>query len=106
MVLWPLVRFHPPLPIFWGPPPQVTVLFAGQHIAKSPFEVQVGRAAGDAGRVSAQGPGIEPLGNVANKSTYFEIFTAGAPRGGDSGWGGGVAGRLEGFWGGVSLPPW
>ncbi|XP_074991022.1 filamin-A isoform X1 [Calonectris borealis] len=57
---------------------KVTVLFAGQHIAKSPFEVQVGRAAGDAGRVSAQGPGIEPLGNVANKSTYFEIFTAGA----------------------------
>ncbi|XP_074874578.1 filamin-A-like [Buteo buteo] len=24
------------------------------------------------------GPGIEPLGNVANKNTYFEIFTAGA----------------------------
>lgn len=67
----------------------MTVLFAGQHIAKSPFEVQVGRAAGDAGRVSAQGPGIEPLGNVANKSTYFEIFTAGAPRGGVGGlWGG------------------
>lgn len=63
----------------------MTVLFAGQHIAKSPFEVQVGRAAGDAGRVSAQGPGIEPLGNVANKSTYFEIFTAGAPRGGSRG---------------------
>ncbi|XP_053908181.1 filamin-A isoform X1 [Cuculus canorus] len=57
---------------------KVTVLFAGQHIAKSPFEVQVGRAAGDAGRVSAQGPGLEPVGNVANKSTYFDIFTAGA----------------------------
>ncbi|XP_066031078.1 filamin-A-like isoform X1 [Chamaea fasciata] len=57
---------------------KVTVLFAGQHIAKSPFEVQVGRAAGDAGRVTASGPGLEPLGNVANKSTHFDICTAGA----------------------------
>ncbi|XP_040399705.1 LOW QUALITY PROTEIN: filamin-A-like, partial [Cygnus olor] len=57
---------------------KVTVLFAGQHIAKSPFEVQVGRAAGDASRVTAQGPGIEPTGNVANRSTHFDILTAGA----------------------------
>ncbi|XP_041269986.1 filamin-A-like, partial [Onychostruthus taczanowskii] len=57
---------------------KVTVLFAGQHIAKSPFEVQVGRAAGDAARVTAAGPGLEPLGNAANRSTHFDICTAGA----------------------------
>ncbi|XP_074387144.1 filamin-A-like, partial [Zonotrichia albicollis] len=57
---------------------KVTVLFAGQHIAKSPFEVQVGRAAGDASRVTAAGPGLEPSGNVVNRSTHFDICTAGA----------------------------
>ncbi|XP_061300191.1 LOW QUALITY PROTEIN: filamin-A-like [Pezoporus flaviventris] len=57
---------------------KVSVLFAGQNIAKSPFEVQVGRAAGDASRVTAQGPGLEPTGNVVNRGTHFDIFTAGA----------------------------
>ncbi|XP_030049986.1 filamin-A isoform X2 [Microcaecilia unicolor] len=57
---------------------KVTVLFAGQHIAKSPFEVNVDKSHGDASKVTAQGPGLEPSGNIANKSTYFEIFTAGA----------------------------
>uniref|UniRef100_A0ACB8EMI0 Uncharacterized protein n=1 Tax=Sphaerodactylus townsendi TaxID=933632 RepID=A0ACB8EMI0_9SAUR len=57
---------------------KVTVLFAGQHIAKSPFEVNVDKSLGDATKVSAQGPGLEPMGNIANKSTYFDIFTAGA----------------------------
>lgn len=56
---------------------QVTVLFAGQHIAKSPFEVYVDKSQGDASKVTAQGPGLEPSGNIANKTTYFEIFTAG-----------------------------
>lgn len=56
---------------------QVTVLFAGQHIAKSPFEVNVDKSHGDASKVTAQGPGLEPTGNIANKTTYFEIFTAG-----------------------------
>ncbi|KAG6920324.1 filamin, alpha, partial [Chelydra serpentina] len=60
---------------------QVTVLFAGQHIAKSPFEVTVGKSLGDAGRVTAQGPGLEPTGNIANKLTSFEIFTAGTGAG-------------------------
>ncbi|XP_043936269.1 filamin-A isoform X2 [Protopterus annectens] len=59
-------------------PYKVTVLFAGQHIAKSPFEVEVSKAQGDASKVTAQGPGLTPSGNIANKSTYFEIFTAGA----------------------------
>ncbi|XP_074063042.1 filamin-A isoform X2 [Macrotis lagotis] len=57
---------------------KVTVLFAGQHIAKSPFEVYVDKSQGDSSKVTAQGPGLEPSGNIANKTTYFEIFTAGA----------------------------
>uniref|UniRef100_A0A8C8S3S3 Filamin A n=1 Tax=Pelusios castaneus TaxID=367368 RepID=A0A8C8S3S3_9SAUR len=57
---------------------KVTVLFAGQHIAKSPFEVAVEKSQGNASRVTAQGPGLEPTGNIANKATYFEVFTAGA----------------------------
>lgn len=57
--------------------PQVTVLFAGQQIPKSPFEVNVDKAQGDPTKVTAKGPGLEPLGNVANKPTYFDIYTAG-----------------------------
>ncbi|KAJ7329309.1 hypothetical protein JRQ81_015483 [Phrynocephalus forsythii] len=60
---------------------EVTVLFAGQNIDKSPFEVNVGMALGDASKVSARGPGLEPVGNVANKPTYFDIYTAGAGAG-------------------------
>lgn len=56
------------------------MLFAGQHIAKSPFEVYVDKSQGDASKVTAQGPGLEPSGNIANKTTYFEIFTAGEGR--------------------------
>ncbi|XP_041952722.1 filamin-A isoform X1 [Alosa sapidissima] len=57
---------------------KVTVLFAGQHISKSPFEVDVGMAQGDSSKVTAQGPGLEPSGNIANKTTYFDVYTAGA----------------------------
>ncbi|XP_069025647.1 filamin-B isoform X3 [Embiotoca jacksoni] len=60
---------------------KVTVLFAGQQIPKSPFEVTVDKALGDASKVTAKGPGIEPVGNVANKATYFDIYTAGAGTG-------------------------
>lgn len=56
---------------------QVTVLFAGLHISKSPFEVEVGMAQGDSSKATAQGPGLEPVGNIANKSTYFDVYTAG-----------------------------
>ncbi|XP_060095708.1 filamin-B isoform X2 [Heteronotia binoei] len=59
-------------------PHKVTVLFAGQHISKSPFEVHVDKAQGDASKVTAKGPGLEATGNIANKPTYFEIYTAGA----------------------------
>ncbi|XP_062400673.1 filamin-B [Sardina pilchardus] len=57
---------------------KVTVLFAGQQIPKSPFEVNVDKAQGDPTKVIAKGPGLEPLGNIANKPTYFDIYTAGA----------------------------
>ncbi|XP_078730303.1 filamin-C-like isoform X1 [Lampetra fluviatilis] len=59
-------------------PHKVTVLFAGQHINKSPFEVEVAMPQGDPAKVTARGPGLEPTGNIANKTTYFDIFTAGA----------------------------
>uniref|UniRef100_A0A3Q2DPS8 Filamin-B-like n=1 Tax=Cyprinodon variegatus TaxID=28743 RepID=A0A3Q2DPS8_CYPVA len=60
---------------------KVTVLFAGQQIPKSPFEVNVDKALGDASKVTVKGPGIEPVGNIANKPTYFDIYTAGAGKG-------------------------
>jgi filamin len=53
------------------------VLFAGQHISKSPFEVEVGMAQGDSTKATAQGPGLELTGNIANKATYFDVYTAG-----------------------------
>lgn len=53
------------------------MLFAGQHISKSPFEVDVEKAQGDASKVTAKGPGLEATGNIANKPTYFDIYTAG-----------------------------
>lgn len=34
-------------------------------------------AQGDSSKATAQGPGLEPLGNIANKSTYFDVYTAG-----------------------------
>uniref|UniRef100_A0A8C4EKZ8 Filamin B n=1 Tax=Dicentrarchus labrax TaxID=13489 RepID=A0A8C4EKZ8_DICLA len=57
-------------------PHKVTVLFAGQPIPKSPFEVNVDKALGDASKVTVKGPGVEPVGNIANKPTYFDIYTA------------------------------
>uniref|UniRef100_A0A8K9UIH9 Calponin-homology (CH) domain-containing protein n=1 Tax=Oncorhynchus mykiss TaxID=8022 RepID=A0A8K9UIH9_ONCMY len=57
---------------------KVTVLFAGLHINTSPYEVDVGMAQGDSSKATAQGPGLEPAGNIANKTTYFDVYTAGA----------------------------
>ncbi|XP_062856326.1 filamin-C-like isoform X2 [Trichomycterus rosablanca] len=62
-------------------PHKVKVLFAGQDIDKSPFAVNVGKALGDPSKVQARGPGLEPTGNVTNKPTYFDIYTAGAGAG-------------------------
>ncbi|KAL4624954.1 filamin-C isoform X1 [Arapaima gigas] len=60
---------------------KVKVLFAGQDIDRSPFMVHVSKALGDPNKVSARGPGLEPVGNIANKPTYFDIYTAGAGAG-------------------------
>uniref|UniRef100_A0A8B9K1B8 Filamin C, gamma b (actin binding protein 280) n=1 Tax=Astyanax mexicanus TaxID=7994 RepID=A0A8B9K1B8_ASTMX len=60
---------------------KVKVLFAGQDINHSPFLVNVSKALGDPNKVQARGPGLEPVGNVANKPTYFDIYTAGAGAG-------------------------
>lgn len=56
------------------------MLFAGQHISKSPFEVEIGMAQGDSSKATAQGPGLEPSGNIANKATYFDVYTAGTSK--------------------------
>ncbi|XP_067292165.1 filamin-C isoform X1 [Pseudorasbora parva] len=60
---------------------KVKVLFAGQDIDKSPYMVNVSKALGDSSKVQARGPGLEPVGNVADKPTYFDIYTAGAGAG-------------------------
>ena len=55
-------------------------MFAGQDIDKSPYTVNVSKVMGDPSKVHARGPGLEPTGNVANKPTYFDIYTAGKCR--------------------------
>lgn len=39
--------------------------------------VEVEGHAGDAGKVTASGPGLEPEGVVVGRPTYFDIFTKG-----------------------------
>lgn len=56
------------------------MLFAGQDIDQSPFVVNVSKALGDPTRVQARGPGLQPTSNLANKPTYFDIYTAGQQR--------------------------
>ena len=56
---------------------QVSVYFAGHEVPKSPFMVTVTAAPGDASKVSLTGPGIQRTGNTANKTTYFDVATAG-----------------------------
>uniref|UniRef100_A0A8C8G142 Calponin-homology (CH) domain-containing protein n=1 Tax=Oncorhynchus tshawytscha TaxID=74940 RepID=A0A8C8G142_ONCTS len=60
---------------------KVKVLFAGQDVDKSPYTVNVDKAIGDPNKVQARGPGLEATGNMANKPTYFYIYTAGAGNG-------------------------
>lgn len=54
---------------------KVVVKFAGVEVPKSPFVVAVEGHAGDATKVTAVGPGLEPNGNQVGKPTYFEITT-------------------------------
>lgn len=39
--------------------------------------MNVDKAQGDASKVTAKGPGLEAAGNIANKPTYFDLYTAG-----------------------------
>uniref|UniRef100_A0A8C4N1W2 Calponin-homology (CH) domain-containing protein n=1 Tax=Eptatretus burgeri TaxID=7764 RepID=A0A8C4N1W2_EPTBU len=59
-------------------PHEVMVLFANQHISKSPFHVMVSEPQGDANKVSAAGPGLVSAGVVAGRPTDFNINTTGA----------------------------
>src|SRR5436190_219491 len=56
---------------------KVSVLYAGREIPKSPYSVLVEGHAGDANKVTASGPGLEPEGVVVGRPTYFDIFTKG-----------------------------
>lgn len=55
----------------------MSVSYAGKPIPKSPFNVLVEGHAGDASKVTASGPGLEPEGVVIGRPTYFDIFTKG-----------------------------
>ena len=59
----------------------VTVFFNNREIPKSPFKVNVDGFAGDAGKVSASGPGLEAEGVIVNKPTYFHVHAVGAGKG-------------------------
>eukprot|EP00918_Siedleckia_nematoides_P105694 GHVU01230790.1.p1 GENE.GHVU01230790.1~~GHVU01230790.1.p1 ORF type:complete len:2480 (+),score=363.92 GHVU01230790.1:158-7597(+) len=54
---------------------RVVVKFASREIPKSPFDVHVEGQVGDAGKVSAAGPGLEKSGVMVNQRTYFEVYT-------------------------------
>ncbi len=58
---------------------QVIIKFATKEIPKSPYNVQIEGAAGDASKCSARGPGIEKTGVKVNKKTYFEVITKSKP---------------------------
>ncbi|CAH1784407.1 unnamed protein product [Owenia fusiformis] len=60
---------------------RVIVKFANKEIPKSPFQVNVEGAAGDASKVTAAGPGLEKTGVQVKKRTYFEVFIKGAGKG-------------------------
>ncbi|XP_035708450.1 filamin-A isoform X3 [Folsomia candida] len=62
-------------------PHTVSISFAGKPIPKSPFSVLVEGHAGDASKVTASGPGLEPEGVVVGRPTYFDVFTKDAGKG-------------------------
>lgn len=59
----------------------VTVNWSKRSIPGSPYPVLVEGFAGDASKVTASGPGLQPEGVVVNRVTYFDIFTTGAGKG-------------------------
>jgi filamin len=60
---------------------KVFVKFSGRDIPKSPYDVKVEGHAGDATKVTASGPGLQPDGVCVNRPTYFDISAKGAGRG-------------------------
>ncbi|KAG5896019.1 hypothetical protein JTB14_007584 [Gonioctena quinquepunctata] len=60
---------------------KINVKFAGRDTPKSPYAVKVEGYAGDASKVTASGPGLQPEGVFINKSTYFDISTKNAGQG-------------------------
>jgi len=60
---------------------KVIIKFSGRDIPKSPYEVKVEGHAGDASKVTASGPGLQPEGVCIEKPTFFDISTKGAGRG-------------------------
>ncbi|XP_043250796.1 filamin-A isoform X1 [Colletes gigas] len=56
-------------------PHKVKVLFAGREVPNSPYTVNVAAQAGNASKVTASGPGLQPEGVTVNKPTFFDIFT-------------------------------
>lgn len=64
-------------------PHKVIVKFGGRDVPKSPFSVNVQQeeAGGDASKVSAFGPGLQPEGVRVKIPTYFDIHTKDAGKG-------------------------
>lgn len=60
---------------------KVTVTFNTRDVAKSPYSVNVDGVAGDASKVTASGPGLQPEGVIVKKPTYFDIHTKDAGKG-------------------------
>ena len=52
---------------------KVVVKFANQELGKSPYNVYVEGQVGDANKVQAYGPGIEPTGVIVDRPTSFEV---------------------------------
>ncbi|XP_063707051.1 filamin-A isoform X3 [Culicoides brevitarsis] len=60
---------------------KVIVRYSGKDIPKSPYAVSVEGHAGDASKVTASGPGLQPEGVCINRPTYFDISTVDAGKG-------------------------
>ncbi|XP_066504550.1 filamin-C isoform X2 [Hoplias malabaricus] len=67
------VKYTPPAPGRYT----VMVLFADKEIPSSPFKVKV-EPSHDAGKVRAEGPGLNKTGVQVNTPTHFTIYTKGA----------------------------
>lgn len=62
-------------------PHKVVVKYNDKEIPRSPYTVTVEGHAGEADKVTANGPGLQPEGVSVNRPTYFDITTKGAGKG-------------------------